>query len=152
MCYASVAHPQSNVAVERANGQIMQGIKTRVFYQLIKRSGAWVKELPSMLWDIRTTASRATGETPFFLFLGAEAMLPPELKIWSTRVEYYTDFDQEQLRADDINLLEEKRDQALIRSVVYYYNRKVQPHSLAVIDLVLKMIQSQSNRNKFSPK
>lgn len=40
LCYASVAHPQSNGAVERANGQIMKGIKTRVFDQLVKRSGA----------------------------------------------------------------------------------------------------------------
>ena len=119
LCYASVAYPQSNGAVERANGQIMQGIKTRVFDQLVKRSGAWVQELPSVLWAVRTTASRATGETPFFLVFGAEAMLPPELKIRSTRVDTYNDSNQEQLRADDINLLEEKRNQALIRSAVY---------------------------------
>ena len=42
LCYALVAHPQSNRAVEQENGQIMQGIKTRVFDQLVKRSGAWV--------------------------------------------------------------------------------------------------------------
>nr|ADB85436.1 putative retrotransposon protein [Phyllostachys edulis] len=158
LCYASVAHPQSNGAVERANSQIMRGIKTRVFDQLIKRSGAWVQELPSVLWAIRTTTSRATGETPFFLVFGAEAMLPPELKIRSTRVETFTDSNQEQLRADDINLLEERRNQALIRSAVYqqalrrYYDRKVQPRSLAVGDLVLRLCQSKSNRNKLSPK
>ena len=88
-------HPQSNGAVERANGQIMQGIKTRVFDQLIKCSGAWVKELTSVLWAIRTAANRATDETPFFIFFGAEAMLPPDLKIRSTRVKAYNDFDQE---------------------------------------------------------
>ena len=107
---------------------------------------------------VRTTASRATGETPFFLVFGAEAMLPPELKLRSTRVDIFNDLNQEQLRADDINLLEEKRNQALIRSAVYqqalrkYYDRKVQPRSLAVGDLVLKLIQSKSNRNKLSPK
>ncbi|XP_015698971.2 uncharacterized protein K02A2.6-like [Oryza brachyantha] len=31
ICYASVAHPKSNAQVERANGMILQGIKTRVF-------------------------------------------------------------------------------------------------------------------------
>ena len=46
-------------------------------------------------------------------------MLPPELKIRSTQVEAFNDSNQEQLRADDINLLEEKRNQALIRSAVY---------------------------------
>ena len=34
--FASVAHPQSNGAVERAHGIIMQGIKRQVFDQLIK--------------------------------------------------------------------------------------------------------------------
>ena len=85
-------------------------------------------------------------------------MLPPELKIRSTRVDTYNDSNQEQLRADDINLLEEKRNQALIRLAVYqqalrkYYDCKVQPRSLAVGDLELKLIQSKSNRNKLSPK
>ena len=150
--------PTAVGAVERANGQIMHGIKTRVFDQLVKRSGAWVQELPSVLWAVRTTPSRATGETPFFLVFGAEAMLPPELKIRSTRVEAFNDSNQEQLRADDIHLLEEKRNQALIRSAVYqqalrkYYDRKVQPRSLAVGDLVLRLCQSKSNRNKLSPK
>ena len=50
--FTSVAHPQSNGAVERANGIIMQGIKRRVFDQLIKRPGAWVQELPSVLWAV----------------------------------------------------------------------------------------------------
>ena len=76
----------------------------------------------------------------------------------STRVETFKDSNQEQLRADDINLLEEKRNQALIRSAVYqqalrkYYDRKVQPRSLAVGDLVLRLCQNKSNRNKLSPK
>ena len=84
----------------------------------------------------------------FFLVFGAEAMLPPELKIRSIRVETFSESIQEQLRADDIDQLEEKRNQALIRSVVYqqalrkYYDRKVLPRSLAVGDLVLKKIQS----------
>lgn len=38
--YASIAHPQSNGVVKKMNGQIMQGIKTRVFDQPIKRSEA----------------------------------------------------------------------------------------------------------------
>ena len=33
-----------------------------------------------------------------------------------------------------------------------YYDRKVQPRSLAVGDLVLRLFQSKSNRNKLSPK
>ena len=34
ICYAFVAHPQSNGHVERANGMVIQGIKTRVLARL----------------------------------------------------------------------------------------------------------------------
>ena len=34
ICFASVAHLHSNGTIERANGQIMQGIKKRVFNRL----------------------------------------------------------------------------------------------------------------------
>ena len=49
ICYAYVAQPQSNGQVERANGMVLQGIKTRVFDQLQPYAGKWVKELPSVL-------------------------------------------------------------------------------------------------------
>lgn len=144
--FASVAHPQSNGAVEQANGIIIQGIKRRVFDQLIKRLGAWFQELLSVLWAVRTTTSRATGETPFILVYGAEAMLPLELKIGSARTDCFNKNDQNERRLDDINFLEERQNQALVRSAVYqqamrrYHSRKVQPRSLAVGNLVLRKI------------
>ena len=49
ICYASVAHPQSNGQVERANGMVLQGIKTRVFDRLKPYVGKWVRELLSVL-------------------------------------------------------------------------------------------------------
>ena len=39
ICYASVAHPQSNGQVERANGMVLQGIKSRVFDRLKPYAG-----------------------------------------------------------------------------------------------------------------
>jgi len=67
----------TNGQVERANGIILQGIKTRIFDRLSAYDKKWVKELPTVLWAVRTTANRATGEMPFFLVYGAEAVLPP---------------------------------------------------------------------------
>ena len=57
ICYASVAHPQSNGQVERANGMVLQGIKTRVFDRIRPYVGKWVKELPSVLLALRTSPS-----------------------------------------------------------------------------------------------
>jgi transposase InsO family protein len=74
--YASVLHPQSNGQVEQSNGMILQCLKPRIFDRLKPYVGKWVKELPSVLWAMRTTPSRATGHTPFSLVYGSEAMLP----------------------------------------------------------------------------
>jgi transposase InsO family protein len=39
ICYASVAHPESNEQVERANAEILRGLKTRT-YDCLKKHGA----------------------------------------------------------------------------------------------------------------
>jgi transposase InsO family protein len=76
--YALVSHPQSNGKVERSNDMILQGLKPRIFDKLKPYTEKWVKELPSVLWALRTTLSHATGHTPFSLVYGSEAMLPTE--------------------------------------------------------------------------
>jgi transposase InsO family protein len=70
--WAAVAHPQTNGQVERANGMILQGLKPRIFDRLNKSGRKWLQELPAVVWSLRTTPSRATGFTPFFLVYGAE--------------------------------------------------------------------------------
>jgi hypothetical protein len=44
-----------------------------------------------VVWSLRTTPSRATGFTPFFLVYGAEAILPIDLEYGSPRTRAYTD-------------------------------------------------------------
>jgi len=75
--FASVYHPQSNGAVERANGIIFGSIKKCLFDQ---KKGKWADELPKVIWSHNTSESRTTKFTPFRLLYGAEAMTPEELK------------------------------------------------------------------------
>jgi hypothetical protein len=89
LCFASVAHPKSNGQVERANIEILRGLKTRTYDCLKKHGANWVNELLSVLWGNRTTPSRAIEETPFFLVYGAEACLPPEIIMGSPRVQAF---------------------------------------------------------------
>jgi hypothetical protein len=86
-----VAHPRSNDQAERANAEVLKGLKTKSFNKLKASGTGWIDALPSVLWSIRTTATKPTGETPFFLFYGAEAVLPTELKYGSPRVLAYND-------------------------------------------------------------
>ena len=70
-----VAHPQSNGQAERANAEVLKGLKTRTFNKKLEACGrGWYDKLQSVLWSIRTTATKSTGETPFFLVYEAEAI------------------------------------------------------------------------------
>jgi hypothetical protein len=75
--------------VERVNVEILKGLKTHTYDYLKKHGANWVSELPSVLWGNRTTPSRATTKTPFFLVYGAEACLPLEIIMGSPWVEAF---------------------------------------------------------------
>jgi transposase InsO family protein len=76
ICYASVARPESNGQVERTNGEILKGLKTRTYDGLKKHDKKWIDELSCALWGNRTSPNQATGETSFFMVYGAEVVLP----------------------------------------------------------------------------
>ena len=66
---------------------ILQGLKPRIFNKLNKFGRRWFTELPSVIWSLRTTPSRAMGFTPFFLVYGAKAMHPTDFKYGSSRLK-----------------------------------------------------------------
>jgi ribonuclease HI len=155
--WAAVAHPQANGQVERANGMILQGLKPRIFDKLKKFAGRWKEELPSVLWSLRTTPSRATGFSPFFLVYGAEAILPSDLSFQSPRVTHYDEGRAEEARQDALDQLDEARDVAILRSAKYqqalrrYHERKVRDRAFNVGDLVLRRVQTKKDKHKLSP-
>jgi transposase InsO family protein len=120
ICYASVAHSKKNGQVERANAEILKGLKTRTYDGLKKHGKKWIDELPCALWDNWTSPSWATRETPFFMVYVAEAILPPEVTMGSLRVQTYDEAAQDQLGHEDIDLVNERRWQSAIKNAWYH--------------------------------
>jgi transposase InsO family protein len=52
--YVSVAHPRANEQAERVNGMILDALKKRLYRANDKHPGRWLKELPAMVWGLRT--------------------------------------------------------------------------------------------------
>nr|XP_051207169.1 uncharacterized protein LOC127322801 [Lolium perenne] len=158
ICYATVAHPRSNDQAERANAEVLKGIKTRSFQKKLKACGKWwLEALEGVLWSIRTTTTKPTGETPFFLIYGVEAVIPAELKHGSPRVLAFNETQQDELRHDNLTLLEEARHRVVINAARYqqalrrYHSRNIRVRTLEVGDLVLRRVLSREGLHKLSP-
>ncbi|XP_012846962.1 PREDICTED: uncharacterized protein LOC105966933 [Erythranthe guttata] len=138
--FTSVAHPQANGQVEVINRILVDGIKKR----MEKAGGSWVEELDSVLWSYRTSPKRATGETPFSLVYGMEAIVPAEIGLESLRVREYDDKENEEMMREHLDICYEKREAANLKMrdsknrIKVSYDRRVNPRSFQVGDLVLR--------------
>jgi transposase InsO family protein len=150
--YASVAHPKSNGQVKKANGIVCAGLKKRLLRPLKHTAGAWVKELPLVLWSLRTMPNSSTGYMPFFLLFGAEAVLPTDVHYCVPHVVAYVKEDAEKALADAQDLLDKARDITLARSVVYqqslrnYHSRRVRGRSCEPGNLILCLKQTSTSK------
>jgi hypothetical protein len=107
--FASVAHPKTNGQVEKANSLICNGIKKRLLAPPEKAKHAWVDELPSVLWSLRTMPNAATQETPFVLVHGVGAVLPAEITHEAPRIAAYDETTSTEALQDDVDALDEAR-------------------------------------------
>ena len=98
---------------------ILQGLKPRIFNRLDKFGKRWLKELPAMIWSLRTSRSRATGFTLLFMVYGSEAVLPTDLEYGSPRVQAYDENNYKTFQEDTLDQLDEARDVALLHFAKY---------------------------------
>ena len=88
---------------------------------------------------------------------GAEVVLPSDIRHDSPRVAAYVEANNERARQDALKLLDEKRDMAAPRSAIYqqdlwhYHSRQVKTRAFQEGDLVLRLIQDQTDMHKLSP-
>lgn len=146
--YSSPAHPQANGQAEVANRSLLKIIKTR----LEGTKGVWPDELPGALWAYRTTVRTPTGETPFKLAYGSDAVIPAEVHMANHRVMMYQDKDNEDQLRLNLDLIDEVRTNAEHRAAKYknlmarQYDAMVKPKRFNIGDLVLRKV-SLSTKN-----
>jgi len=127
---------------------ILQGLKPRIYNRLKKFGKKWVEELSSVLWSLRTTPSRATKFTPFFMVYGSEAVLLTDLEYGSPRLKAYNKQTNKETRENAVDQLKEAQDMALLNSARYqqklrcYHHKHVCKRDLNMGDLILCRRQS----------
>ena len=120
----------------------MNGLKKR----LDEAKGKWVEELPHVLWAYRTTPRGLTGETPFSMTYGVEAIIPLETGFPMLRTDAFTLDGNDKLLGKNLDLIEERRESAMVRLAYYQhklkqgYDTNVKLRPLAIRDLVLRKV------------
>ena len=80
--------------------------------QLEGAKGVWLEELPSVLWAYRTTARTPTGETPFQLAYGSEAVIPTKVGLTRYRVGTHDERKNNKTLRLQLDLLDKVRTTA----------------------------------------
>ena len=139
------------------NRTLLKIIKTK----LDDAKGVWPEELPNVLWAYRTIARTPTGETPFRLTYGTEAVIPVEVGLTSTKRAAFSEEGNDDKLQLNLDCLDEVRDKTSSRMAKYqqkmadYYNKKrVKLRRLDIGDLIMRKVSPatrDSSQGKLSP-
>ena len=140
--YSTPAYPQGNGQAETVNKAIVNGLKKR----LDDAKGKWVEKLPHVLWTYQTMPRRSTGETPFSMTYGAEAVIPLENGFPTLSTSSFNMSNNSELLEKSLDFIEERRENAMVQLAYYQHklkqgydtNMKLRP--LAPGDLVLRKV------------
>ena len=118
--YSTLAYLQGNGQAETVNKVIVNGLKKR----LDDAKGRWVEELPHILWTYRTTPRKSTGETPFSMTYEVEAVIPLENGFPTMRSSAFTSNGNNELLKKNLDLIEERREDAMMQLAYYQHKLK----------------------------
>ena len=108
--------------------------------------GKWVDELPHVLWMYRTTPRRSTGETPFSIMYGLEAVIPLKTSFPTMRSNQFNSSSNKQLLSTNLDLAKERREVANVRLAQYQqmlrqgYEKGIKVRTFVQRDLVLRRV------------
>jgi hypothetical protein len=98
---------------------VLNAIKKRLHDAANTKGGKRIKELPNALWGLHTQPTKPTGQSPYFLVYGFEAILPADVMWDSSAVEQHDEGISEDSRRVDIDGLEEARYATLVQLARY---------------------------------
>ncbi|KAF3636836.1 hypothetical protein FXO38_23979 [Capsicum annuum] len=129
---------------------------------MVQGSRQWHEKLSFALLGYRTTVRTSTGETPYLLVYGIEAVIPAEVEIPSLRFIVEVEIDDDEwvkTRMEHLSLIKEKKLTSVCHGQLYQrrmaraYNKKVRLRNFEVSQLVLRRIlpHQVEAKGKFSP-
>ena len=89
---------------------------------------------------------RSTGETPFSMTYGAEAIIPLETGFPTSRTSSFNPRDNDEQMTKGLDLIEEKREKVMVQLAYYQqklkqdYDANIKLRPLAPGDLVLRKV------------
>ena len=105
-----------------------------------------MEELPHVLWTYRTTPCRSTGEIPFSMTYGVEAVIPLETGFPTSRTNSFNPSNNDEQLIMSLDLIEENRENAMVQLAYYQqklkqgYDASVKLRPLTPGDLVLRKV------------
>ncbi|XP_074299103.1 uncharacterized protein LOC141630131 [Silene latifolia] len=135
-------YPKANGLAESSYKVVISCLKKK----LKRKRGRWAEELPLVLWADKTTPKTSTGQTPYSLVYGCEAVILAEIRVPTSRYSLNSIETIDSLLQDNMVLIEELRDAAKIRIATYQqevarsYNKNVKARVFKEGDLVLRKV------------
>ena len=77
-----------------------------------------MEELPHVLWTYWTTPRRLTGETPFSMTYGSEAVILLEVGFPTLRISLFTLGNNDKLLERSLDLVDERREAAIVQLAI----------------------------------
>ncbi|XP_038972181.1 uncharacterized protein LOC120104693 [Phoenix dactylifera] len=118
-------------------------------HKILRQGYFWPTLQKDAIDFVRRTIFRLpTSETPFNLAYGMEAIIPLEIGLPSPRVEHYNAASNSSQLRGNLDLVEETREAARVRTARYqrktaqYYNSRVKAKLFKVGDLVLRRAET----------
>jgi hypothetical protein len=135
---------------------ILDALKKRLYKANDKHPRRWLKELPAVVWGLRTQPSRNTSVSLYFMVFSSEAVSPADIAFQSPRVKNHDAKKSSEARELEVNCVEEHCLDTYARMAKYleglrrYHNRNVKDRFFMVGDLVLRRKQKTEGLHKLA--